>query len=71
MCQGGIPEVLWEERGKERLQAPCCWHSWDMEKGPGGAAPTPALPTPTTSASPEPELPAWELTASLQTPVQD
>lgn len=25
-CQGDLPRVLWEERGKERLQAPHCWH---------------------------------------------
>lgn len=31
-----------------------------MEKGPGGAAPTPALPRLTASASPEPEFPVWE-----------
>lgn len=54
---GWHPKVLWEERRKERQQALCCW---DTEKGPGGAAPTPELPRPTASASPEPEFPVWE-----------
>lgn len=41
LCAGGdLPEVLWEDRGKERLQAPHRRHRSGMEAGGRAGAAT-------------------------------